>query len=119
MEEQDLLYLTLQGYILGSNFCRKDLQKGSVCIIVRKDFNANKIDISHNCTEKDLEICAVELETEASKLIILSLYRAPYTNFNRLIKNLDDTLKHLYKPKTELFICDDINKLSHGKQPEK
>jgi hypothetical protein len=76
-EEQDLLHLTLQGYTLGSSFCRKDLQKGGVCIFVRKDLNANKIGISHYCTEKDLEICAVELETEASKLIILSLYRAP------------------------------------------
>jgi hypothetical protein len=76
MEEQDLLYLTLQGYILGSSFCHKDLQKGGVCIFVHKDLNVNKIDISPNCTQKDLEICAVELETAASKLIILSSYRA-------------------------------------------
>jgi hypothetical protein len=80
-----------------------------VCIFVRKDLNANKIDISHNCIEKGLEICAVELETEASKLIILSLYRAPTGDFNPFIKNLDDTLKYLYKPKAELIICGDIN----------
>jgi exonuclease III len=109
MEEQDLLHLTLQGYILGSSFCRKDLQKGGVCIFVRKDLNAIKIDNSHNCTEKDLEICAVELETETSKLIILSLYRAPTGDFNWFIKNLDDTLKYLYKPKAEFLMCGDIN----------
>jgi hypothetical protein len=57
----------------------------------------------------DLEICALELETEASKLIILSLYRAPTRDFNQFIKNLDDTLKHLYKPKAEFLICEDIN----------
>jgi exonuclease III len=101
--------VTLPGYILSSSFCRKELQKGGVCIFVRKDLNANKIDISHNCIEKDLEICAVELETEASKLIILSLYRAPTDDFNRFIKNLDHTLKYLYKPKAEIIICGDIN----------
>jgi hypothetical protein len=76
-----------------------------LCVSVRKDLNVNKIDISHNCKEKDLEICAVQLETEASKLIILSLYRAPTGDFNRFIKNLYDTLKYLYKPKLNfLFV---------------
>jgi hypothetical protein len=46
MEEQDLLHLTLQGYILGSSFCHKDLQKGGVCIFVCKDLNAKKF-VSH------------------------------------------------------------------------
>jgi hypothetical protein len=109
MEEQDLLHLTLQGYILGSSFCRKELQIGGVCILVCKDLSANKIDISHSCIDKDLEICAVELETEACKLIILSLYRAPIGDFNWFIKNLDDTLKYLYKPKAESLNSGDIN----------
>jgi hypothetical protein len=95
MEEQDLLHLTLPGYVSGSSFCSKDLQKGGVCIFVCKDLNANKIDISHRCIEKDLEICAVELETEASKLIILSLYRAPTGDFDQFIKNLDNILEYL------------------------
>jgi hypothetical protein len=66
--------------------------------------------ISHvTVKKKNWEICAVELETEASKLIILSLYRAPTGDFNRFIKNVDDTLKYLYKPKAEFLICGDIN----------
>jgi hypothetical protein len=52
-----------------------------VCIFACKDLNVNKIDISHNCKEKDLGICAVELETEASKLIVLSLTRDPTGDF--------------------------------------
>jgi hypothetical protein len=79
-----------------------------VCFF-QKDLYLSKFDISHNCKEKDLEIYAVELETKASKLIILSLYRAPTEDFYRFIKKLDDTLKHLYKPKSELLICGNIN----------
>jgi hypothetical protein len=71
--------------------------------------NVNKINITHKCREKDLEICAVEVETEASKLILLRLYRAPTGDFNKFIENLDDTLKYLYEPKTEFLICGDIN----------
>jgi exonuclease III len=109
MEEQELLHLTLSGYILGSSFSRKHLERGGVCIFVCKDLNVNKIDISHNCREKDLEICAVELETEALKLIVLSVYRAPTGDFNQFLKKLDDTLKYLHKPKTEFLLCGDIN----------
>ena len=85
------------------------LQRGGVCIFVRKDLNVNKIDILQNCTEKDLETYAVELETGASKLIVLSIYRAPTGDFSQFLKRLDDTLKYLYKPKTEFLICGDIN----------
>jgi exonuclease III len=109
MEEQDLRHLTLPGYKRGSSCCHKYLQKGGVCIFVCEDLNVNNIDISHNCLEKDLEICAVELETEASKLIILSLYTAPTGDFNWYIQNLDDTLKYLHKSKAEFLICGDIN----------
>jgi len=65
--------------------------------------------ISANCQEKDLEICAVELQTKSSKLIILSSYRVPTGDFNEFIKNLDGALKYLYKPKVELLIFEDIN----------
>ena len=86
MEEQDLLRLMLPGYILGSSFCCNNLQKVDVCIFVRKDKHVNKIDISNNCKEKDVEICAVELETEESKLLILCLHRTPTGEFNQFIK---------------------------------
>jgi hypothetical protein len=35
----------------------------------------SKTDISHNCKEKDLEICAIKLDTKSCKLIIQSLYK--------------------------------------------
>ena len=61
MEEEDLLHLTLPGAILGSIFSRQSLQKGSVCIFVRKDLYFSKINISRNCKEKGLEIFALDL----------------------------------------------------------
>jgi hypothetical protein len=42
----------------------------------------SKINILRDCEEKDLEISAGELETTASKLITLSLYRVPTAKNN-------------------------------------
>jgi hypothetical protein len=61
------------------------------------------------CYEHGNEPWGMFLGTEASKLIILSLYRAPTGDFNRFIKALGGTLKYLYKPKAEFLICGDIN----------
>jgi hypothetical protein len=81
-----------------------------VCVFfVKKDQCFNKIGISHHCKEQDLEICAVQLETKTSNLIILSLYRAPSGDFQQSLMVLDATLKYLYNPKTEFLVCGDIN----------
>jgi hypothetical protein len=63
--------------------------------------------------KKDLEICANQLETKASKLIIVSLYRAHTGALNQFVNDPFDTLKYLYKPKAEFLICEDMNTLSH------
>ena len=55
-----------------------------------------------------MEIYAIELETKSSKLIILTLYRAPTWSCNQFIKNLDDALKHLYILRAELLISGEI-----------
>jgi hypothetical protein len=64
MVEEDLLHLSSDGYLLGSSFCRLNLQRGGMCIFVKKDQCFNKIDISQHCKEQELEICAIQLETK-------------------------------------------------------
>jgi len=66
---------------------------------VLKNLHFNKINISHNRKEEYLKIRATEMETKSSKLTILIFYRGPTGGFNQFIKNLDDALNHLYKPK--------------------
>ena len=56
-----------------------------------------------------MEICAIELETISSKLIILSLYRAPAGDLNQCLENQDDALKNLHKSTAEFLICGNIH----------
>jgi hypothetical protein len=104
MVEQHLLHLSINGYRLGSSFCRKRLQRGGVCIFVKKDQHFNKIDLSHHCREQDLEICAVQLVTKTANSIVLSMYRAPSGDIIEFLKRLDVILKYLYSPKSEFII---------------
>jgi len=81
-----------------------------VCVFLFiKTFISEKLNISCNCREEALEICANELQTKSSRLIILNLYRVHTGDFNQCIKNLDDALKRPYKSKPELLIHGDIN----------
>ena len=80
-----------------------------MCIFIRKDLCFSKISISCQCKDKDLEICAIELETKSSKLIILSLYRAPAGDLNQCLENQDDALKNLHKSTAEFLICGNIH----------
>jgi hypothetical protein len=57
-----------------------------VCIFVQKHLYFRKINISYNCKKKDLEICAIQLETKSSELIMLSLNTAPTEDFSQFIK---------------------------------
>jgi hypothetical protein len=70
MFKEELLHLTMNGYLLCSSFFKKDLQRGCVCIFVREDQHFSKIDISHHCKEQDFEICATQLVIKTSNLII-------------------------------------------------
>jgi len=88
-------------------FCHQNLWKRGVCVLFV--FVKAKLIFHVTLDKKNMGICAVELETKSSKLIVLSLYRVPTGDFNQLIKYLDDALKYLYKLKVELLICADIN----------
>jgi hypothetical protein len=104
MVEQELLHLTVNGYILGSSFCRKFPQRGGVCIFVRTDQHFCKIYISHHSKEQEFKICTIQLRTKISNLIILSLYRATSGDVNEFLRRPDATLKYQYNPKSEFII---------------
>ena len=108
MVEQYLLLSNLVGYTLRSSYSRHIFQRGGVRICIRKDICYNSTDVSHYCEEKDIEICAVQIEVRLVH-VITRVYRAPSGNFNHFLRLLDSTLKFLYKPKIEFLTCGDTN----------
>jgi hypothetical protein len=95
------------------------LAKTGVTSSIRIACSENIIIITiHNCKEQDFEICAIQLVTKTSHLIILSLYRAPSGEVNEFLRRPDATLKYLYNPKSEFTICGDINYINESSQKE-
>jgi hypothetical protein len=72
-------------------------------IFVSKDLYFNKINISPNHIESDLEIRTFELETKLFKSITLRLNTEPTGDFSQFINNLDDDLQHLLDLRAKLL----------------
>ena len=69
----------------------------------------SKVDTLHYCKDQDLEIAAIKLKLEKTKVILFCLYRVPVGNFDYFINQLDDLLHSLYSPKLKFIICGDFN----------
>jgi len=62
--------LSLKGYKLASEFCRKKFLGGGVRILINKKLRYSAMDLSQYCQEKTLEICAVKLNFKSLTLSV-------------------------------------------------
>ena len=49
----------------------------------------NLINVDKYNIDKDIETCAIKLESTFNKLCILALYRSPWGDFTNFLKRLD------------------------------
>ena len=99
----------MPNYKLAGNYTRNSLKYGGVCIFIRDNIKFSKVDTLHYCKDQDLEIAAIKLKLEKTKVIVFCLYRVPVGNFDYVINRLDDLLHSLYSPKVKFIICGDFN----------
>ena len=99
----------IPNYKLAANYTRNSLKCGGVCIFIRDNIKFSKVDTLKYCKDQDLEIAAIKLKLEKTKVIVLCLYRAPSGNFDYFINQLDDLLHALHSPKMKFIICGDFN----------
>jgi exonuclease III len=106
---EELQQISINDNKLAAYFCRTSYAKGGVCTYVHKSLKVVTIDIENHCKEKDLEVCAIKLNLNSTRICIITTYRAPSGNFNFFINKLDTILRNLYNPALEFIICGDIN----------
>ena len=63
MSRDDVCSVGIEKYLLGSSFAQSIFQNGGVCIYICNDVRFNYLDFSKYCKKKNLEICAVQIET--------------------------------------------------------
>jgi exonuclease III len=101
--------------LLGAKYCRKTFLKGGVCIFVAKNLKYKTINLDKYNIEKDIETCAIQLDSSYNKVCILTIYRTPKCNFKNVLKQLDLILHKLYNHKYNIIICGDVNYLSDNR----
>ena len=109
LRDCEINMIPIDRFKLGSKFCRWEYKNGGVCIYIHEDLDYSTISQDSYCKEKDIEVCAVKLNTTPRPLIVIPVYRSPSGSFNDFLINLDSILNMLYSSKTEFVICGDIN----------
>jgi exonuclease III len=109
LNQQEIELTQIDSYTLGAPFCRTSLKIGGICIFVNKNLNFKNVDIQKFLHEHDIEAGAVKLSVNSLTICILSVYRAPSSNFALFLDKLEIILQLLYKNNTQLIICGDIN----------
>jgi exonuclease III len=109
LNEAELQLIHFTDYLLEAKYCRKTFLKGGTCIFVAKNLNYKNINLDKYNIEKDIETCAIQLDSNYNKVCILTIYRPPRGNFKNFLKQLDLILHKLYNHKYNIIICGDVN----------
>jgi exonuclease III len=70
---------------------------------------SSQVDIKNYCIEYDMEACVLKVHLDNTIIHILTIYRSPAGDFSKFLETLDNILRLLINPKTEIVICGDIN----------
>jgi len=109
LSEPKLQLIHLADYLLGASYCRKTFLKGGISIFVQRNLKFNTTKIDEYSTHKDIEACAIRMDSTCNKLCVLAIYRSPSGEFTNFLKQLDLILQKLYKNKHSIIICGDVN----------
>jgi hypothetical protein len=109
MSESKLQLTHLNNYSLGVSYYRKTFLKGGISIFVYRNLKYNTINIYKYNIDKDIEACAIQLDSTFNKLHISAIYTSPRGNFTNFLKRLNLILQKLYNNRYNIVICGDAN----------
>ena len=92
-----------------ASYCRKTFRKGGDSIFVYRNLKYSTINIDEYNIDKDIEVCAIQLDSTFDKLCILTIYRSPRSDFTNFLNRLDLILQKLYNNKYNIVIYGDVN----------
>jgi exonuclease III len=109
LKDYELASTHVPEYKLGAAYCRVKQKQGGVCIYVRESIKFTTINLLKHTKEQDIEIAAIQLNIQKSKIIVICVYRAPCGNLDLFLNKLETILNSLHRHNIEFIICGDIN----------
>ena len=97
-KKDQLQSLYINGYCLGSYFCRERFKNGGVFIFVKNSLSYVNLDyVSNLSVEKDCECSAIKCTVKENEYFIILTYRSPDGNVSIFLDKLDTALDLLLK----------------------
>lgn len=94
----ELSSIIIDNYKLCASYCRRAASKGGTCIYVT-------VKVKTNCSDFDIELCSIKIQSDSSYVYIFAVYRAPSGTFTCFMQKMYKILKSLYNSKIEFIIC--------------
>jgi exonuclease III len=82
------------------------LKNGGICIFVDQNLRFSNVDLKKFSTD---QACAILLTNSILNIYIVSLYRAPGSDFTYFMAKLQCMLNLLYTNNCRLILCGDLN----------
>ena len=101
--------INTENYSLGAKYCRRKLQKGGVSIFIQSHLQFTTLNLDKYCVDRDIEVCALQLDSTFLNICILVIYTSLAGNFNTFVTQLDKILQKLCTIKSNLIICGDVH----------
>ena len=109
LRDYEIINTYIEGYNLGTKYCRKNRKQGGVAIFVHETLAYSTIEFPKNSNEQEFEVCAIKLQISLMKIYVLSVYRPPTGNVSYFLGLIETILNQLYNNSTNIIICGDIN----------
>ena len=102
-------YISIENFILGDAYCRQFFDGGGVCNFIHKALKLSTINLHEFCKHKDSEVCTILLELSYTKILVITVYKLPASDFQLFLKILEVIIKKFFQSNLKLIICRDIN----------
>jgi hypothetical protein len=92
LTSQEIQSVYIDKLTCGAYYCRKQLQKGGVCIYVNNNIISSCLNLEAYCGDGVMEVCCIKCKFRGKEMYILTVYRSPSGNFTNFISQLEKTV---------------------------
>jgi exonuclease III len=109
LDKDKLAILNTDNYEMGAHYSRNNCRKGGACMFAHNSLKFSAINLDSYCTDKDIEACAICLNSIWKRICVLTVYRSPHGNCINVLTKMELILQNISKRKAKVIVCGDFN----------
>jgi hypothetical protein len=109
LDKDNLAILIIDNYQMGAHYSSNNYDKGGACIFVHNSLKFSAINLDSYCIHRDIEACAICVNSIWKRIRMLTVYRSPNGNFVNFLTKMESILQNICKRKAKVIVCSDFN----------